>query len=140
MTQLSIKKKNEVYLQIFSKEPHVHQELADYFTFEVPEAKYLKKNPRYKYWDGTIRLYSPKTGELYHGLRKHLQTWADEKQYIVEYEKNDWYGDIVDDNKFVSLPAVKVFMDKISTIKPRDYQYKAVYEACLLYTSPSPRD
>ena len=129
MTQLSIKKKNEVYLQIFSKEPHVHQELADYFTFEVPEAKYLKKNPRYKYWDGTIRLYSPKTGELYHGLRKHLQTWADEKQYSIQYEKNDWYGDIVDDNKFVSLPAVKVFMDKISTIKPRDYQYKAVYEA-----------
>ena len=129
MTQLSIKKKNEVYLQIFSKEPHVHQELADYFTFEVPEAKYLKKNPRYKYWDGTIRLYSPKTGELYHGLRKHLQTWADEKQYHIQYEKNDWYGDIVDDNKFVSLPAVKVFMDKISTIKPRDYQYNAVYEA-----------
>ena len=129
MTQLSIKKKNEVYLQIFSKEPHVHQELADYFTFEVPEAKYLKKNPRYKYWDGTIRLYSPKTGELYHGLRKHLQTWADEKQYSIQYEKNDWYGDIVDDNKFVSLPAVKVFMDKISTIKPRDYQYNAVYEA-----------
>ena len=129
MTQLSIKKKNEVYLQIFSKEPHVHQELADYFTFEVPEAKYLKKNPRYKYWDGTIRLYSPKTGELYHGLRKHLQTWADEKQYSIQYEKNDWYGDIIDDNKFVSLPAVKVFMDKISTIKPRDYQYNAVYEA-----------
>ena len=129
MTQLSIKKKNEVYLQIFSKEPHVHQELADYFTFEVPEAKYLKKNPRYKYWDGTIRLYSPKTGELYHGLRKHLQTWADEKQYSIQYEKNDWYGDIVDDNKFVSLPAVKVFMDKISTLNPRDYQYNAVYEA-----------
>ena len=129
MTQLSIKKKNEVYLQIFSKEPHVHQELADYFTFEVPEAKYLKKNPRYKYWDGTIRLYSPATGELYHGLRKHLQTWADEKQYSIQYEKNDWYGDIIDDNKFVSLPAVKVFMDKISTIKPRDYQYNAVYEA-----------
>ena len=129
MTQLSIKKKNEVYLQIFSKEPHVHQELADYFTFEVPEAKYLKKNPRYKYWDGTIRLYSPATGDLYHGLMKHVQTWADEKKYIVEYEKNDWYGDIEDDNKFVSPAGVKHFMDKISNIKPRDYQYKAVYEA-----------
>ena len=129
MTHLTVKKKNEVYITIHSDEEYVHRELADYFTFEVPEAKYLKKNPRYKYWDGTIRLYSPSTGALYHGLVDHLQTWANEKQYVVEYEKNDWYGDIVDDNKFVSLPAVKVFMDKISTIKPRDYQYKAVYEA-----------
>ena len=129
MTHLTVKKKNEVYITIHSDEEYVHRELADYFTFEVPEAKYLKKNPRYKYWDGTIRLYSPATGDLYHGLMKHVQTWADEKQYIVEYEKNDWYGDIEDDNKFVSPAGVKHFMDKISNIKPRDYQYKAVYEA-----------
>ena len=129
MTHLTVKKKNEVYITIHSDEEYVHRELADYFTFEVPEAKYLKKNPRYKYWDGTIRLYSPATGDLYHGLMKHVQTWADEKQYIVEYEKNDWYGDIEDDNKFVSPEGVKHFMDKISNIKPRTYQYKAVYEA-----------
>jgi superfamily II DNA or RNA helicase len=129
MTYITLKKKNEVYVTVYSDEEYVHRELSDYFTFEVPEAKYLKKNPRYKYWDGTIRLYSPSTGALYHGLVDHLQTWANEKQYSVQYEKNDWYGDIVDDNKFVSLPAVKVFMDKISQIKPRDYQYKAVYEA-----------
>ena len=129
MTHLTVKKKNEVYITIHSDEEYVHRELADYFTFEVPEAKFLKRNPRYKYWDGTIRLYSPATGDLYHGLMKHVQTWADEKQYIVEYEKNDWYGDIEDDNKFVSPAGVKHFMDKISNIKPRDYQYKAVYEA-----------
>ena len=129
MTHLTVKKKNEVYITIHSDEEYVHRELADYFTFEVPEAKFLKKNPRYKYWDGTIRLYSPATGDLYHGLMKHVQTWADEKQYIVEYERNDWYGDIEDDNKFVSPAGVKHFMDKISNIKPRDYQYKAVYEA-----------
>ena len=129
MSNITVKKKNEVYITIHSDEEHVHRELADYFTFEVPEAKYLKKNPRYKYWDGTIRLYSPATGDLYHGLMKHVQTWADEKQYIVEYEKNDWYGDIEDDNKFVSPEGVKHFMDKISNIKPRTYQYKAVYEA-----------
>ena len=129
MTHLTVKKKNEVYITIHSDEEYVHRELADYFTFEVPEAKFLKRNPRYKYWDGTIRLYSPATGDLYHGLMKHVQTWTDEKKYIVEYEKNDWYGDIEDDNKFVSPAGVKHFMDKISNIKPRDYQYKAVYEA-----------
>jgi superfamily II DNA or RNA helicase len=129
MTHLTIRKKNEVYITIHSNEEYVHRELADYFTFEVPEAKFLKRNPRYKYWDGTIRLYSPATGDLYHGLLDHLQVWAAEKQYIVEYEKNDWYGDISVDNNLVSLPAVKNYMKKISKIEPRDYQYNAVYEA-----------
>ena len=129
MTHLTVKKKNEVYITIHSDEEYVHRELADYFTFEVPEAKFLKRNPRYKYWDGTIRLYSPATGDLYHGLLDHLQIWAAEKQYIVEYEKNDWYGDISVDNNLVSLPAVKNYMKKISKIEPRDYQYNAVYEA-----------
>ena len=105
------------------------KELADYFTFEVPEAKYLKKNPRYKYWDGTIRLYSPGSGSLYCGLIDHLQTWADEREYKIYLAPDEWYGDVVEDNNFVSPPGVKVFMDKISKVKPRDYQYKAVYEA-----------
>ena len=129
MTYLSVKKKNEVYVTIHSEEEHVHRELADYFTFEVPEAKYLKKNPRYRHWDGTIRLYSPATGALYHGLTEHLHTWAHEKQYQIDYEKDEWYGDIYEDNNLVSPRGVKLFMDKISKIKPRDYQYKAVYEA-----------
>jgi len=129
MSNLTVKKKNEVYITIHSEEEHVHRELSDYFTFEVPEAKFLKRNPRYKYWDGTIRLYSPGTGELYHGLRKHLELWAHEKQYNVFYEKNDWYGDVDDPNGFVSPAGVKTFMDRICNIKPRPYQYKAVYEA-----------
>ena len=54
MTHLLVKKKNEVYVTVHSPEEYVHRELADYFTFEVPEAKYLKKNPRYRHWDGTI--------------------------------------------------------------------------------------
>ena len=110
MTHLSIKKKNEVYIKISSPEEHVHKELSDYFTFEVPEAKYLKRNPRYKYWDGTIRLYSPATGELYHGLINHLQSWADDHQYTMNYETDDWYGDILEKNDYVSPPAVQHFM------------------------------
>ena len=129
MTNLLVKKKNEVYVTVHSEEEHVHRELADYFTFEVPEAKYLKKNPRYKYWDGTIRLYSPGTGALYHGLTNHLDTWAYERQYQIEYEKDEWYGDVHENNDLVSPQGVKHFMDKVCNIKPRIYQYKAVYEA-----------
>ena len=128
MTDIVIKKKNEVYVTIAGA-PHIHHELSDYFSFEVPEAKFLKRNPRYKYWDGMIRLYSPGTGELYGGLLDHLNEWAYERAYTVGYEQNDWYGQVSETNDFVSLEGVKVFMDKISNVQPRDYQYKAVYEA-----------
>jgi len=129
MSNLIVKKKNEVYITIHSEEEHVHKELSDYFTFEVPEAKFLKRNPRYKYWDGTIRLYSPGTGALYCGLTDRLDTWASERQYQIEYKKDEWYGDVYEENNFVTPPGVKTFMDKICNIKPRPYQYKAVYEA-----------
>ena len=128
MTDIVIKKKNEVYVTIAGA-PHIHHELSDYFSFEVPEAKFLKRNPRYKYWDGMIRLYSPGTGELYGGLLDHLNELAYERAYTVGYEQNDWYGQVSETNDFVSLEGVKVFMDKISNVPPRDYQYKAVYEA-----------
>jgi superfamily II DNA or RNA helicase len=128
MSRLIIKKKNEVFLQI-QAEPYIHQELSDYFTFEVPEAKFLKRNPRYKYWDGTIRLYSPGTGDLYAGLYAHLVEWCKEKRYSLESVNNDWYGSADDVNNFVSPAGVKDFVDKISNIKARDYQYYTVYLA-----------
>ena len=62
---------------------------------------------------------------------KHLQVWADERQYQIEYEKNDWYGDVKETNDFVSPAGIKTFMDKITRagITPRPYQYRAVHEA-----------
>ena len=128
MSQLVVKKKNEVYLQILS-EPHVHRELADYFSFELPEAKFLKRQPRYKYWDGMIHLYSPGTGELYGGLLSHLKEWCRERQYAIQYEDNDWYGEVEVENDFVSPPAVADYMKNICKYKPRDYQYMTVYKA-----------
>jgi len=38
---LTISKKNEVFLKIDSKEPHIFCELSDIFTFEVPGAKFM---------------------------------------------------------------------------------------------------
>tara|TARA_B100000965_G_scaffold207605_1_gene173525 strand:- start:12757 stop:14223 length:1467 start_codon:yes stop_codon:yes gene_type:complete len=129
MSHLSVKKKNEVYVTIESPEQHIHHELADYFTFEVPEAKYLKKNPRYRHWDGTIRLYSPATGDLYAGLYTHLKGFAFDRNYDLAIKKDDWYGHPNEINDFVSPRGIKVFMDRITHVKPRDYQYAAVYSA-----------
>ena len=66
MSNLIISKKNEVYLHV-DAEPHVYYELADQFTFELPDAKFM---PQYKskYWDGKIRLFNTQTGQIYVGL------------------------------------------------------------------------
>ena len=69
--RVAISKKNEVYLRI-SAPPHINYELSDYFTFDVPNAKYLRSQRKYKWWDGKIKLYSPGTGELYVGLYPYL--------------------------------------------------------------------
>lgn len=128
MSRIIVTKKNEVYLTV-QAEPSTHHELADYFSFELPEAKFLKRQPRFKYWDGTIRLYSPATGQLYVGLFNHLKQWAEERKYNIITEDNKWYGDVNDYNEFISPPAVKSFVDSISNIQARDYQYYTVYKA-----------
>jgi len=128
MSRIVITKKNEVYLKI-NAEPHIHYELSDYFSFEVPEAKFLKKNPKFRYWDGTIKLYSPGTGELYSGLLSHLKEWCQEKKYTLECVDNKWYGNVEENNNFISPEGIVHFMNKISKFTPRDYQYLTVYKA-----------
>ncbi|BCU94250.1 MAG: hypothetical protein CM15mV4_2150 [Caudoviricetes sp.] len=44
MSDIVIKKKNEVYVTVAGA-AHIHHELSDYFSFEVPEAKFLKEIP-----------------------------------------------------------------------------------------------
>ena len=76
MSHLSISKKNEVYLQVDS-DPHVFYELSDQFTFELPGAKFMPQY-RNKYWDGKIRLFNVKNGEIYVGLLDKIQKFCED--------------------------------------------------------------
>ena len=55
-------KKNEVYLQV-ECERSIARELNEFFSFEVPEAKFM---PSYKnrMWDGKIRLFDSRTNQI----------------------------------------------------------------------------
>ena len=48
---MRISKKNEVYLKLEDLQPSEQQELAEYFTFEVPGAKFMPMY-RNRIWDG----------------------------------------------------------------------------------------
>ena len=127
MTDIIIKKKNEVYVTV-KAEPHINQELSDLFTFDVPGAKFMPQY-RSKYWDGKIRLYSPATGEIYGGLVDKIVSWAKKSEYSLEFENNQFYGAPFEENEIISREGVKHYMTRISKHKPRNYQVDAVYDA-----------
>ena len=127
MTDIIIKKKNEVYITV-KAEPAICQELSDLFTFDVPGAKFMPQY-RNKHWDGKIRLFSPATGEVYVGLVDKIASWAKKSEYSLEFEDNEFYGSPFEENEMISREGVREYMTKISKYKPRDYQVDAVYDA-----------
>jgi superfamily II DNA or RNA helicase len=127
MTNIIIQKKNEIYLKV-EAEPHVHQELTEYFTFEVPGAKFMPQY-RSKHWDGKIRLYSNHNGEIYVGLLDKIVSWAKKAEYNIEFKYNKFYGDPFEENEMISHEGVTDYMKSISRHEPRDYQINAVYDA-----------
>jgi len=129
MADLVIQKKNEVYLKV-QAEPHLHKEAAEYFTFEIPSAKYMQKTRRYKGWDGKVRLYSPATGEIYCGLVDYLTDWAKDRGYQVEYLESEHFGHPKDQNELITPQSVVGFVKALRLpVKVRDYQYAAIYES-----------
>ena len=127
MSHLIISKKNEVYLHI-KAEPHIYYELADQFTFEVPNAKF---SPQYrnKYWDGKIRLFNTQTGEIYIGLLDKIIRFCEDHEYTYEFSDNKFYGLPFEVNDGISKEGVKDYMTAISRHAPRDYQVEGVYDA-----------
>jgi len=125
---LTISKKNEVFLKIDSKEPHIFCELSDIFTFEVPGAKFMPQY-RNKYWDGKIRLFNQANGEIYVGLLDKVISFCKKSDYQYEFVHSDFYGTPFEENGFISLEGVKDYMNKITRYEPRQYQIQGVFDA-----------
>jgi len=126
---LLIHKKNEVYLKV-EAEPALHQEAAEFFSFEVESAKYMQRKNRYRGWDGKVHLYSPATGEIYCGLVSYLTEWAEKRGYQYEFKENDKFGHPEEKNDLITPQSVVGFVKALRLpVQVRDYQYKAIYES-----------
>lgn len=123
---IQVEKLNETYLRVWCEDIGIEQELVDYFTFEVPGAKFT---PKYKarIWDGKIRLYSPLKKTLYVGLFEHLEKFAASRDCTIQGNEN-----ARDD---ISLEEVQTFCDNLKLhngseeIAIRDYQLDAIHTA-----------
>ena len=127
MSHLIISKKNEVYLQIES-DTHVYYELADYFTFEVPGAKFMPTY-RNKYWDGKIRLFNIQNNQIYVGLLDKVVQFCKDHEYTYSFQPSKFYGLPFEENPTISKEGVKDYITSISKFKPRDYQIEGIYDA-----------
>ena len=122
-----ISKKNEVYI-IIETEPSIGRELSDFFTFEVPGARFM---PSYKkrIWDGKIRLYNQMNGEIYFGLLPYIQEFAKRNEIEIEYK------DGVINESPTSYELCKSFTKKLRlksngrSLQLRDYQMDAFHHA-----------
>ena len=130
-----ISKINEVYLNLKVDED-LERELTDYFTFEVPGAKFMP-HYRKKIWDGKIRLFSPHNGRIYVGLLPYIKEFCSRNsiEYIIEKG--------VENERNVIRESVRDFATSLRPkngkkfIQFRDYQIDAIWHAirtnrCLL--------
>jgi superfamily II DNA or RNA helicase len=118
MDLLRVEKLNEVYIKVYC-EPGIAGEISDYFTFDVPGAKFMPAY-RNKMWDGKIRLYNQMSQTIYLGLLPYIERFARERQYDIEYLSE--FG-----NKEFSLVEAEEFIKTLDTLtlEPRDHQIKA---------------
>ena len=117
MDIVKIEKVDETYNRV-TCDPGIAYELNEYFTFDVPGAKFM---PAYKskFWDGKIRLYNTMTGMLYGGLLKYVEEFCNKRNYELDYV-TDFSAE-----EF-SLKEAKEFCKTLNlTIEPRDYQLDA---------------
>ena len=132
---MQLSKHNEVYLKL-DVDSGLSQELSDYFTFEVPGARFM---PAYKkrIWDGKIRLFSRQTGKIYVGLLSYIKDYATKNNINIHIDKE------VENDRNIVREDVRRFIKSLrpkskgKELEIRDYQIDAVFHAlrkhrCLL--------
>lgn len=123
MYTITLKMKDYAMLQLIEAEPHIIQELSDYFCFEVPGAKFMPAVKK-RIWDGKIRLFNRTNGEINAGLYWALKKFAIQRGYGVKVTEGP-YGFPYDKNDINHMKMMEWIETLNLPFKPRDYQYDA---------------
>ena len=115
---VTIEKFNEAYLRI-KCDSAVARELSEFFTFEVPGAKFMP-SVRRRIWDGKIRLFSTGNGKIYYGLLPYVKEFLQEQGHT--YTLSEEFS-----KRTLDKSTTSKFVQSLSKIKARDYQIDAVH-------------
>ncbi len=121
MSDVIIHPLNNVYCKV-QCEPHITQELSEFFCFE-PENSRFDPTVRGKKWDGKIRLFRKRGNTIYAGLVRHLIKFCEMHEYTYE-NKTDYIGKENIDHKF----HLKLGLEP--KFEVRDYQVAGYSYAC----------
>ena len=79
--EIKIEKFNEIYIRI-QCEPSIAKELYEFFSFEVPNARYMRAVQN-RIWSGRVHLFSPATGKIYLGLFPYVKKFCEKQGYKI---------------------------------------------------------
>ena len=122
MINVTVEKLDEVYVRVFS-DPSVEQELADFFTYEYPGARFTPQY-RARLWDGKVRLYDQLRKTLYVGLVNYVEQFCERNDYSLTYK-----GESIFAEPKYTHDTVEGFVKTLKLpdkIEIRDYQIDAI--------------
>ncbi len=90
MSIVKLKLLNHAMLQFIECEPGIAQELSDRLTFEVPGAKYMPAVRKKGGWDGHIRLFNRKNGQINAGLYDNIRSYIESSGHTIELEETEF--------------------------------------------------
>lgn len=128
MSTLRIEKLNNVHIRVLSDDEGILYELAEFFTYEYPGAKFTPQY-RAKLWDGKVRMYDIHRKTLYIGLLNYLLKFAQNNEYDVEYINDVVTTTEVKPETLADFAKWLNPHSKGNPIEIRDYQLEAVHHA-----------
>lgn len=123
-----IKEINDVFIKVWSDQPHIEQELYDYFIIQLP-AQWLfvykkgEKQKKKKLVEQKVVLYKKQTKLVYRGLLNYVRQFAKDRNYPITYQSDFSYTDITREELADFIKMLKIPVDV------RPYQFDAIFVA-----------
>jgi superfamily II DNA or RNA helicase len=124
---VTIEKLDEVYMRVFA-EPSIEQELAEFFTYEYPGARFTPQF-RARLWDGKVRLYDQVRKTLYIGLLHYVQEFCERNGYPLTFKTEITTSNGITHEQIEQYAASLNPHGRGKPIEIRDYQVEAVKTA-----------
>ena len=125
---IQITKVNEVHLRINSDDSGIIHEINEYFTFEIPNARFMP-SVRAKLFNGKISIFSAHTRLLPYGLLFELIKFCEVRNYTFDIDKAITNkSDITKESLIDYIDSLKLTV-RGESVEMRDYQLDAFIHA-----------